>query len=372
MPCFHFRSLLRDERPLPISADLEHTPPKAVVKDKPVTTDPIRKFCYNTSVCSFASSGEGSLLPPEDLAATKRRLVVIRRQSSYAPVNLSVGFKSRTGWQALRSSRHNQDSLVVLLPLPEPVPDYSLFAVFDGHGRAAHRLSSFVAQTLAKHFRTLLTGDRTMSVGKALRRACQRTTADVFAHPSMDVFMTGTTMSALAIHGRTLLCANVGDSRIVLGTMQGDRLLAIAMTTDHLPNDEGERRRVEKAGGRVECWSPGGIDAGPPRVWLKERRLPGLAVTRVIGDSILEGIVIPQPELTTHKLVQEDRFAVVATDGIWSVMSNLQVVEFVAERDHLPAQIVAELLVRHAAELWFEDESGGIDDITAIIVRFKP
>lgn len=314
-------------------------------------------------------------LPLEDLSATNRRLVVIRRQPTPSPLRLDAGFKSRAGWQPLVSSRQNQDALALLLPLAEPLHHRSLFAVFDGHGRAAHRVSAFVAQRMSRAFAAALLTDDSVREEDALRAACARTQRALRTRRDLDVSMSGTTAAVAVVHGRRLVCANVGDSRIVLGTtVVGDGfasvLKATALTTDHVPTAAGERQRVEAAGGRVECWSPAGCDTGPPRVWLRERRVPGLSMSRAFGDSVLGGIVRPEPEIRAHALSEADRFLVVATDGVWNVMSNEEVVEFVGDRGDVQCQRVAEELVKHAARRWFDLGGESIDDISAIVVRF--
>lgn len=232
-------------------------------------------------------------------------------------------------------------------------------------------MSAFVAENVAKHFRTILGADKTTPVDVALRKAYMRTTKALLNHQTLDILITGTTAVVAIVHGRQLTCANVGDSRIVLGTVRKGIVAPLALTTDHLPEDPLEKERIEKAGGRVESWAPAGLDTGPPRVWLKEKRIPGLSISRVIGDEILSGIVSSEPDVSTHQLAEEDRFLIVATDGIWGVMSNEEVINFVAARDGESCQRVAEGLVRHAAVLWFDDGGESIDDISAIVVRFN-
>lgn len=378
MSCFGLRSSFFSPRDPDPDAHVDLTEAEALPDPAQVPTSlrfPLRRnYTFNSRSASQSHASTthspALLLPPEDPHATKRRLVVIRRQASFAPVTLSVGFRSRTGWQPLCSSRHNQDAIVVLLPLPDPFLEYSLFAVLDGHGCAAHRVSAFVAQSLASHLRAALTDDPA-SIAPALHHAYLRASSDLHANSILDIAMTGTTAVTLLVHGRTLTCANVGDSRIVLATERKGVVEAVPLTNDHLPIFDTERERVERAGGRVDSWSPAGVDTGLPRVWLKDRRMPGLAVTRVIGDSVLSGIVSPEPELTTHDLTSEDRFCIVASDGIWTVMSNDEVVSFVNDRPTIPCQTVAEELVRHAASLWFEEDGESIDDISAIVVRFN-
>lgn len=308
--------------------------------------------------------------PLEDLGTTKRRLVCIRRQRDAAPVALDAGFKSRTGWQPLGACRENQDSLAVVLPFAEPVADCSLFAVFDGHGRNGHRVSAFVAERIAAEMQLTLHAEG-RDVPAALNTACARTNRALRARPKLDLQMTGTTAAIALVKGRQLFCANVGDSRIVIGRVADAldaRAVSVQCTEDQVPQRVDECARIERAGGRVERWAPAGLDTGPARVWLKERRLPGLSMSRAFGDTILDGIVTPVPEISRFALDVCDSFIVVATDGIWAHMSSADVVEYVSARRHEPSQRVVESLVKHAARLWYEDAGETIDDISAIVI----
>lgn len=91
----------------------------------------------------------------------------------------------------------------------------------------------------------------------------------------------------------------------------------------------------------------------------------------MFGDTILSGIVTSEPELTIHQVNERDQFAVVASDGLWGVMSNQEVVDFVhSRRGHKP-NCVAEAIVQHAARIWYKQHDESIDDISVIIVRFE-
>ena len=47
---------------------------------------------------------------------------------------------------------------------------------------------------------------------------------------------------------------------------------------------------------------------------------PGLRVSRSLGDQVAATCgVIAEPELSHHKLTSDDRFLIVASDGLWSV-----------------------------------------------------
>jgi hypothetical protein len=86
-------------------------------------------------------------------------------------------------------------------------------------------------------------------------------------------------------------------------------IAAVAMTTDHKPNTKEERQRIEKAGGVV--------------VWAGTWRVGGvLAVSRAFGDRPLKPFVIPTPDIQDEWLSHDDEFLILASDGLWDVVSN--------------------------------------------------
>lgn len=65
---------------------------------------------------------------------------------------------------------------------------------------------------------------------------------------------------------------------------------AIQISKDHKPNNEQEKARIEKNGGRVEKYIDKGMKIGPYRVWKKGETYPGLAMSRSIGDLVASKI----------------------------------------------------------------------------------
>jgi serine/threonine protein phosphatase PrpC len=75
---------------------------------------------------------------------------------------------------------------------------------------------------------------------------------------------TGCTACVAIITKDRIICANSGDSRCVIGRGQN----ALEMSEDHKPDNFGERKRIEAAGGFVE-----------------EGRVRGiLSLSRALGD----------------------------------------------------------------------------------------
>jgi len=54
--------------------------------------------------------------------------------------------------------------------------------------------------------------------------------------------------------------------------------------------------------------------------------MPGLAMSWSIGDGLAHSVgVIPDPEIKLAHLSNEDKFIVIASDGVWEFLSNEQV-----------------------------------------------
>ncbi len=58
-----------------------------------------------------------------------------------------------------------------------------------------------------------------------------------------------------------------------------------AITRDHKPDEPDEAARILTNGGRIEPFKDSnGEHVGPLRVWQKSQDIPGLAMTRALGD----------------------------------------------------------------------------------------
>merc|ERR1711862_458098 len=103
----------------------------------------------------------------------------------------------------------------------------------------------------------------------------------------------------------------------------------------------------------------------------------GLAVSRSFGDLLLKeaekydcvgvvpgGLVISQPEIRITDLQPDvDRFAVLASDGVWDVVSNEDAVAICAAQP--TAELAAQRLLRHTYA------SNTDDNITALVITWR-
>ncbi|CAN0034562.1 unnamed protein product, partial [Scytosiphon promiscuus] len=160
----------------------------------------------------------------------------------------------------------------------------------------------------------------------------------------------GSTAITAFLRGRRLVVGNVGDSRAVL--CSDGR--ALPMSSDHKPNKPEERRRIQALGGRVV------YSFGIPRV-------NGiLAVSRAFGDRNMKGAISAEPDVRERCLEQHDEFLVLATDGLWDVMTSQEACNIVCNcAPDVGAQGCAELLTATALR------KGSLDNTSAMVVDLR-
>lgn len=216
-----------------------------------------------------------------------------------------------------------------------------LFGVFDGHGGA--RAAEYVKQNL---FSNLIKHPNFISDTKsAIADAYSHTDSEFLKSENSQNKDAGSTASTAILVGDRLLVANVGDSRAVI--CRGGH--AIAVSRDHKPDQKDERQRIEEAGGFVMwagTWRVGGV----------------LAVSRAFGDRLLKQYVVADPEIKEERVDSSLEFLILASDGLWDVVSNEEAVAMVK-----PIKEPEEGAKRLMQEAY---ERGSADNITIVIVRF--
>jgi protein phosphatase 2C family protein 2/3 len=222
----------------------------------------------------------------------------------------------------------------------------AFYGVFDGHGGS--EAVTYVKENLLDF---ILQDDDFPDGGleKAIRNAFMKADG-ALAEADMS---SGTTALVAMVSGKSLVVANAGDCRAVLGK-RGGRVLQ--MSTDHKPTTSAERSRIESRGGFVD-------EVG----YLNGE----LEVSRALGDWHLKACMsIPlcaEPDVQEVELSEEDEFLIVACDGLWDVVSSESAVG-IARRELMSSNdpdrccrvLVTEALRRHSA-----------DNITVVVVCFS-
>ncbi|KAL6841992.1 hypothetical protein ACP4OV_028192 [Aristida adscensionis] len=172
---------------------------------------------------------------------------------------------------------------------------------------------------------------------------------DLKLHKNIDCFFSGTTAVAVIKQGRDLIIGNLGDSRAVLGTRnESNELVAVQLTVDLKPNIPSEAQRIRQRKGRIFALPE---EPEVARVWLPKYNSPGLAMARAFGDFCLKDHgLISRPDVSYHHITEKDEFIVLATDGVWDVLSNDEVVSIVNRAKSRAS--AARFLVESAQRAW--------------------
>lgn len=192
---------------------------------------------------------------------------------------------------------------------------------------------------------------------------------DLKSHKNIDCLFSGTTAVTVIKQGNDLIIGNLGDSRAILATRgENNQLVAVQLTVDLKPSIPSEAARIRQRSGRVFSL-PNEPDV--TRVWLPKYNSPGLAMARAFGDFCLKNYgVISVPEVSYHRITEKDEFIVLATDGVWDVLTNADVVSIVSKATSEAS--AARLLVQSAHRAWrTRFPTSKVDDCAAICLFFK-
>lgn len=176
---------------------------------------------------------------------------------------------------------------------------------------------------------------------------------ELMRNTALQVAFSGATACVAHIDGVHLHVANTGDCRAILGVREEDGTWStLPLTRDHNAFNEFEIRRLKREHPRSE----------EKTLFVNDRLLGILMPSRAFGDvqlkwskelqhSVLENscdvealniyqyvppsyhtppYLTAEPEVTYHKLRGKDKFLVIASDGLWEMLSNEKVVELVA------------------------------------------
>lgn len=324
--------------------------------------------------------GPGVTIPP----LPKRAEV---HETSVGRLVVSVGASS---WQGNKDVQEDRFIIDVELEAPDGQRIIG-FCVLDGHS------GSLCVDALMEHFprnlQKCLSAKPAMSeehLRQAVTEACVLTDDEFLTKAREREVLDGSTMilglvwvdesrvglDGSKTRGHRLLIANLGDSRAVLCRSQNGRLSAVRLSDDHKPGRSDERKRIEARGGVVDMQGVWRVFTPGPANFGGRSVLWGLAVSRAFGDLLMKEpqrygcqgatgeLVSAVPELHTYDLhPAEDRFLVIACDGIWDVLGDDEAVAVCLE--HRTADAAAHALIRRSFEI------GSDDNLTAVVIAWQ-
>lgn len=215
-----------------------------------------------------------------------------------------------------------------------------LFCVFDGHGGfdVAKKLKEKLPEELIK---------------KLLDPKITPETAFASSFKSLDNEFKkfdniGSTACIVYItkekDKKVFYCANVGDTACIL--IKSNK--AVKISYDHKCTDTKENERIKSSGGII----------------FGGRVFGQLAITRSFGDYALKNYgVCPLPFVSKNIIQEEDKYLVIASDGVWDVVDLELAHQLSTESSN--ADELCKILVKNAMSL------GSIDNISCITIRLN-
>eukprot|EP01119_Soliformovum_irregulare_P003406 TRINITY_DN1390_c0_g1_i1.p1 TRINITY_DN1390_c0_g1~~TRINITY_DN1390_c0_g1_i1.p1 ORF type:complete len:258 (+),score=65.72 TRINITY_DN1390_c0_g1_i1:424-1197(+) len=189
----------------------------------------------------------------------------------------------------------------------------ALFCVFDGHGgkECAQAVRDIFPQKFFEVLKEMDPKRVFTDYSASFPRVFAQVDAMLLAHEYQGC--TATVIYLWEVDGqRYFQSANVGDSAAFLA--RGEH--ALALTQEHKPVNPDERNRL--IGDGIE-------------IAENATRVGGLSVSRALGDHFLKqekaGLISEPFVSPAHRIGDQDTLIVLASDGLWDVMSGDRALE---------------------------------------------
>eukprot|EP01069_Polyplicarium_translucidae_P013193 Polyplicarium_translucidae@DN815_c0_g1_i1.p1 len=371
-----------------------------------ISCDPPQKADMNP----FASEPQVRLTVPSisDLTCGMVHIAsVARSQLSHVP---PVGAATRKGTknemcletrERPRLPCHNQDNFLIaefhlapLSPTGTTLETWRVYAVFDGHGlnpysSSGARDGDVFADAAARLLARLLHDNLSRTEVRQRLTSAGLPASEAFfvaIFRSIDGALRmprgGATLTLL-VHDVTrevLHSAYVGDSLAIFllkesTTRTGSSVYAPRWITaiPHKPTSPSERKRLVQAGKASFINPLGRLGPALPN----SQSGVGLALSRCLGDASAEQFgKTSVPDVSTWNISKKAsslEYAVLASDGLWDVMSPAHVAQFIESRVSSGSRTLSSMAKNlvDLADVWSRAKFGMADDITVIIVDFR-
>ena len=289
---------------------------------------------------------------------------------------------THVGFDGEEPKENNQDNYFIYKNFMNK-KKYIYMSVCDGHGVEGHFVSDFIKEILPydmsenlKFFNILTDNEKEKEkIFDVIKETFINANEKLVSNEEINSLFSGSTCVSVIYTPEKLIVPNIGDSRAVLGRLinkETNEYKAIELSRDHKPTEKDEEKRILENDGRIQPFIEDGEFVGPQRVWIKEDEVPGLAMTRSFGDRMAATVgVISEPEIKEYIFNPNDKFMIIASDGIWEFISSQECINIIKEfYNNNDIKGCCEFLYQESSIRWLKEEEV-IDDTTMIIVFFE-
>jgi len=302
-----------------------------------VAVDPDRMRLYHDAIAELIDGSDlGELDLADDEPLPEFEFCVQASSSDGVPQlpsdasGLQVGF----GCPAAvgRSAGPDQDRLFAAR-----AAGFTLVGVVNSHGSQA--VGAELAKLVAEEMPKAVFGHPALTQGgqdpsMALSFAFQH--MHCLAAAALDLSLTGASLTAVLIDDECIFVAHVGDCRAVLGVpdpqanAEAFHFVPMALSEDHKISVKPEFDRIQECGGEMRKL----VNDTVYRLFLKDEDIPGLTLTRAIGDRAAHTVgVTHTPSLMAVRRadIAEGSFLILGSGGVWATMSERVAVNWVSK-----------------------------------------
>jgi len=315
------------------------------------TTDGGSSTGTSRSLRGFGRGGHGQSQAPRRVDETLEEKYYSASSSPERAARLEIGCQTMRGQKPWSQKETGQD---VHFTLQLNGGKFAI-GVFDGHGPSGRRAAEFAREQFTMALAPYRQGSSMEDEVKPLKEMFAKTQIAFRYRNWARVSGTTATVAIVDPSKRTMTCAHVGDSTLV---MLAQDVVEFA-TRDHNFNLDEECTRAEACGSQVvECRNKAGVVV---------RRVCGLSVSRTLGDiDAHKHGACSEPEICQDVPVPLGSSIIVASDGLWNVMLQSEASKMVSRAPS--AEAAARGLAGEAYPRW-QEQGTYVDDITVVVVR---
>lgn len=218
----------------------------------------------------------------------------------------------------------------------------ALFCLFDGHG--GHEVSKYLQDNFANEFKSALPSD---NIESTFINVFHSIDEKIKASHYFNVGSTGCVVFITVENGKRILyVANVGDTRAVLIKQSQAKRLSY----DDRASDKNEYNRIINSGGVV----------------FAGRVYGQLMLSRAFGDWELKPYgVINVPHVLRMEIDMNDKYVVIASDGVWDVFEDEDIQKMVVNGEGTNADELCKNIIKNALL------RGTMDNISCFVIKLN-
>ena len=270
----------------------------------------------------------------------KIKNILIKDNNKKLGLNYFYGL-SQVGLTKDGTNKINQESILELVNILGN-SKFNIFGIFGGHGKNGHIISRYISRYIKEYF--LFSANKSVlkncKTNKELYHLFSKNNYEFFKllmydcdyslqHSQIDCDYSGTSCLIIILIENHLICSNIGNCRAIILEKKD----LFQLTYDQSIGIPEERKRIEKKGGKIISSDEKGILSNEEYKIImtdKENKSHYIETSRSLGDKMFKKVGVDfAPVITEYIINIETKFVVMATKGLWKILTNKQVAYYI-------------------------------------------